>query len=264
MRVLPAVLSAAAVFSLLPVPAAHAAAPIQYSCKIGGTTQEVGIDVELTVPAQAEVNEELTIGWTGSYAGDSELIAPATGLEGDIKMYAYAGISGIPNFTSATGVAEIGTVIPGEAIPLPTTRVELKTTPRNTGTGKVHAASINFGLTNTDPLIECEPSDTATRTEYTITVGTGQGSPTTSSSPTADDTESTTPTPDETDDTDETGDLDGTDEDAEETPAEVPSGGADTGGGGLAGPDGRALMGIGLVIFLASLTGLRLRRPRRT
>lgn len=262
MRVLPAVLSAAAVFSLLPVPAAHAAAPIQYSCKIGGTTQEVGIDVELTVPAQAEVNEELTIGWTGSYAGDSELIAPATGLEGDIKMYAYAGISGIPNFTSATGVAEIGTVIPGEPIVLPTSKVELKTTPRNTGTGKVYAASINFGLTSTDPLIECEPSGTTSRTEHTITVGTGQSSPTTSSSPTADETESATPAPEGTDDTEDTDDT--ADEDAEETSAEVPSGGVDTGGGGLAGPDGRALMGVGLVILLAALTGLRLRRPRRT
>ncbi|MFG1700482.1 hypothetical protein [Nonomuraea sp. NPDC049309] len=260
MRVLPAVLSAAAVFSVLPVPAAHAAAPIQYSCTVGGATQQVSIDVELTVPAQAEVNEELTIGWTGSYAGDSELVAPATGLEGDIKMYVSAGISGITGFTSATGVAEIGTVIPGEPIVLPSTRVELKTTPRNTGTGKVHAASINFGLTNTDRLIKCTPSDTATRTEYPITVGTGQGSPTTSSTPTADDTESTTPTPDETGETGDTGET----EDAEETPAEVPSGGADTGGGGLAGPDGRALMGIGLVILLAALTGLRLRRPRRT
>ncbi|MEV4800914.1 hypothetical protein AB0K18_12975 [Nonomuraea sp. NPDC049421] len=262
MRVVPVVLSAAVVFSCLPVPAAQAAAAmnatVPYVCTVvaTGAKQDVSIDVELTVPAQAQPNEELTIGWTGAYTTGSELLAPATGLEGDIKMYAYAGISGIPNFTSATGVAEIGTVIPDEPIPLPTTTVDLKTTPKNTGTGQVHAASVNFGLRPTEPLIECEVEDTSGRTDYPITVGTA-GQDDDDTTPTPDDSDSTTPTDQETEE-----DTSGTT--TEETPEEAPSGGVDTGAGGLAGPDGRALMGIGLVILLAALTGLRLRRPRRS
>jgi hypothetical protein len=115
---------------------------VDYVCttKATGETQNVKVDVELTVPTDAEVGVQMTIGWRGSYVQGAELIAPATGLDGEINLYAYAGISGFPGLTSATGVAPIATITPGEAIPLPTTTVEMTTT-ANRATTMTRAAS---------------------------------------------------------------------------------------------------------------------------
>ncbi|MFD0470801.1 hypothetical protein ACFQ0B_22765 [Nonomuraea thailandensis] len=120
MRVHLAVLAAATILPFAAAPAA-AAAPVTYECTTASTgeKQEVGLDVELTVPAQATVGQQLTIGWSGVFVTGKELVAPATGMEGELNMYVYAGISGIDDLTSATGVAELGTVIPGEPVSIP-------------------------------------------------------------------------------------------------------------------------------------------------
>lgn len=255
MRVQLAVSATAMILTCAVSPAAYGAASVVgYECTTTATgeKQDVSIDVELTVPAQATVGVEMTIGWRGAYVAAAELLAPATGLEGEINMYAYAGISDIDSLTSATGVAPLGIVIPGEPIPLPET-VDMKTTPKKADSGgTVHAASINFGPRPQERLIECEVKDTGSRTEYPLTViGAGE-SPSESSSPedseTTPDDEETSSSPTSTITT---------------TTTETPSGGADTGAGGEAGPDGRAVMAAGFVILLAAATGLRLRRPRR-
>ncbi|MEU6783642.1 hypothetical protein ABZ912_30980 [Nonomuraea angiospora] len=237
---------------LLLVPAAtlllsSAAAPadvVEYECKVRATgeTQDVKVEVELTVPTDAQVGEEMVIGWHGSYVQGSELRAPAAGLEDGLKLYAYAGISGIDKLTSATGVAALEPLIPGAPVPLPATTVNLKTTPKNPGTGTVHAASINFGTSPSERAIECEVKNKDARTEYPLSIpGTGE---TTSPSPSETD-ETTSPSPSETD-----------------TKTKTPAGAADTGGGGEAGPDGRVLIGVGGLLVLASATGLVLRRRR--
>ncbi|MEV1168218.1 hypothetical protein [Nonomuraea sp. NPDC049784] len=232
--------------TLLLSSAAAQADVVEYKCAFQGTaeTQNVKVNVELTVPTDAEVGEEMTIGWNGSYVDGFELRAPTTGLEGEINLYAYAGISDIDRLTSATGVAPIGTITPREPIPLPTTTVEMKTTPNNPGTGTVRAASINFGPRNNDPAIKCEVQNKSALTMYPLTIpGTGQS---TSPSPEASDQESTSPQPTST-----------------ATTTRTPEGGAETGGGGEAGPDGRVLMGVGFLLILSSATGLLLRRRRR-
>ncbi|MGW6498150.1 hypothetical protein [Nonomuraea angiospora] len=218
---------------------------VEYACKVRATgqTQDVKVEVELTVPTDARVGEEMAIGWRGSYVKDSELRAPTTGLEDDLNLYAYAGISGIDKLTSATGVAAIGPIIPGAPIPLPATTVNLKTRSKNPGTGTVHAASINFGTSSSDRAIECEVKDKDARTEHPLTV-TGAGE-TTSPSPSDSESPSDSPSPSET-----------------ETKTRTPAGAADTGGGGEAGPDGRVLVGVGSLLVLASVTGLVLRRRR--
>ncbi|WP_181448633.1 hypothetical protein [Nonomuraea aridisoli] len=268
MRVLP--LATAAIFLYASAPAAHGAVSVvAYECTVTATgeTQEVSIDVELTVPEQAPVDEQMTIGWQGTYVPGAELVAPDTGLEGEISMYAYAGISGIDGLTSATGVARLGTIVAGDPVPLPETAVNLLTTPGTPGSGTVHAASVNFGTSPQERLIECEIADTASRTEYPLTVVGADGSPT------PDTSDSETPETDDTEDTEDTGDTDATDtpepEDTEETEdtesperSETPSGGAATGAGGSAGPDGRVLLATGLLITTAAVTGLALRRPR--
>ncbi|TYB67639.1 hypothetical protein FXF51_12650 [Nonomuraea sp. PA05] len=257
MRVRLAVLAAATILPCAVAPAHAAAATVVYVCTTAATneTQEVSLDVELTVPAQATTGQQLTIGWSGVFITGKELTAPATGMEGELNMYVYAGISGIDGLTSATGVADIGTVIPGEPVAIPAT-ASMTTTPRNPGTGNVHAGAINFGLTPQDVLVECEVKDKGALTEYPLTVtGSATGSdPTDTGTPEAD--AGTTEDPD--------GAGSEPDNTATSTsPADTPSGGVDTGAGGLAGPDGRPLMLTGLVITLAAVIGLRLRlRPR--
>ncbi|MGR6915177.1 hypothetical protein ACU635_13110 [[Actinomadura] parvosata] len=262
MRVHLAVLAAAvtilpcAALPALTVLPASAAATVSYECttKATGEKQEVGLDVELTVPAQATVGQQMTIGWSGAFVTGKELTAPATGMEGELNMYVYAGISGIDDVTSATGVAELGTVIPGEPVAIPPTAT-MTTTPRKGGSGSVHAGAINFGMTPQDRLVECEVKNKDALTQYPLTVLGADGS-----TPTTTDTSTTgTATP-------EAGDDD-TGSEEQESPAttdsaDLPAGGVDTGAGGLAGPDGRALVLTGLVITLAAATGLRLRRPR--
>ncbi|MFI7451848.1 hypothetical protein ACIBQX_30430 [Nonomuraea sp. NPDC049714] len=84
-------------------------------------------------------------------------------------------------------------------------------------------ASVNFGLTPQNPLIDCEPTNSATLKTYPLTIG-GTGS--------------TTPTADE-DETDE----EPTPQESEDEPttrsSQTPEEGVATGAGGEAGPDGR-------------------------
>ncbi|MFI7129663.1 hypothetical protein ACIBQ1_28465 [Nonomuraea sp. NPDC050153] len=219
--------------TLLLSSAAARADVVEYECKVRATgeTQDVKIEVELTVPTDAQVGVQLAIGWRGSYVEGSELRAPATGLEDDLNLYAYAGISGIEKLTSATGVAAIGPIIPGAPVPLPATAVDMKTTPDNPGTGTVHAAAVNFGTSPSDRAIECEVKDKDALTQYPLTI------------PGTDET--TSPGPTET-----------------ATKTRTPAGAADTGGGGEAGPDGRVLVALGSLLVLTSATGLVLRRRR--
>jgi hypothetical protein len=198
------------------------------------------VKVELTMPTVAKSEQQMTIGWRGTYAEGTALRAPTAGLGGGVKLYAYASISGISRLTSATGVGVLDTIGADQTIPLPT-EVALKTTARNAGTAMVRPAAMNIGDRPTKPLIQCRvlnPDDLET---YTLTV-------------TAD------VTPSNTNDT------------STETPAKrddkfamTPAGAAETGGGGDAGPDGRVFVLTGfLIILLSAAGGLLLRRSAVT
>ncbi|MCK2212582.1 hypothetical protein MF672_002020 [Actinomadura sp. ATCC 31491] len=242
-------------------PAASAAAPevIDYRCTTTATgdTQNIKLSVELTVPATAGVQQNVTIGWKGSYSGSAQLLAPATGLEAGLNLYAYVGISGITGLTSATGVAQLTGVTPSAAIPLPTTTVNLTTTPPQAGQGKVHVAAVNFGSSPQEPVIECEVANAAGRTEHPLSVTAGG----TSSSPSPTPTASSTPTDDADDEETEDPETSATPEESD-AGTSTPSGGVATGGGGEAGPDGRSLILAGSLLLLASTAGLALRRRR--
>ncbi|MEU1725508.1 hypothetical protein [Nonomuraea sp. NPDC005692] len=236
---------------LFATPAPESGTVAAYTCTTTGTneTQIVKMDITLTVPATASVDRQMTIGWRGSYVEGAELRAPATGLDGEVNLYAYAAVSGIDRLTSATGVGSPGLIVPGAVIPLPRDTVELRTTPRHPGTGTVRPASVNFGPTPQKRLIECELQDKDAPASYPLTV-------------TATDTTPSTP---DTSDTSDTSDAEATPpaETSEDTPTATPMGGANTGGGGEAGPDGRALVLAGSLVLAAALTGLRLRRSSR-
>lgn len=264
-----------------------AAEVVEYECTTDGETetQNVKINIELTLPDDATAGQQMSIGWHGTYVAGSELMAPAGGLTG-VKLYAYAAFTGIEGLTSATGVSEPLSVTAGQPIPLPETVVGMKTTPPRAGTASVRPAAVNIGPSPTAPLIECEVRYPNALTTYPLTVaGAGQAdtSPTpddtttstpddTSASPSPDDTTASpspddataSPRPTRTVTTTVTADV----SDDEETSAgreldATPVGGAETGGGGEAGPDGRMYVLTGLVITLAACAGLLLRRRVR-
>ncbi|MET8335753.1 hypothetical protein ABZV14_20750 [Streptosporangium canum] len=250
---------------------------VDYQCTVTGVAekQDIKVKVELTMPSDATAGEQLAIGWRGAYVDDATALrAPATGLAGGTKLYAYASISGLAKLTSATGVGELATPSADQTVLLSTATVPLKTTPSNAGTATVKAAAINFGTKTDEPSIKCEVRNPAALTTYTLTVASADGRPTDSvpvtpsPQPTPTDTatagdqptdsvpvtSSPQPTPTVTAivakaSTDENGKV-----------IKTPSGGAATGGGGESGPDGRVLISTGFLLTLAAVIGLLLRR----
>ncbi|TDD11441.1 hypothetical protein, partial [Nonomuraea diastatica] len=173
MRVRLAVPAMALALAYAALPSAAHADTVAYTCETiaTGMQQQISLDIELTMPTDATVGAQMTIGWRGSYVGSARLLAPTTVTDGQLKMYAYAGIDGIDRLTSATGVGQLGTVTPGQPITLPATTVEMKTTANSPGTGTVHAAAVNFGPTPQERVIECEVTDKESLREYPLTVG---------------------------------------------------------------------------------------------
>ncbi|MDR8409646.1 hypothetical protein MTP10_12945 [Nonomuraea sp. 3-1Str] len=259
-----AVALAAALLPLGSPPAAGASAEVvEYSCSGESVpAQTVRVRVTLTMPASAVVGQPFSIGWRAEYEAGAELKAPSSGLSAGVSLYAHAGISGLPQLTSATGTAPLGAITPGQAIPLPAS-VEMTTTARNAGTGAVRPGAINIGTMENDPLIECEVRTPGALSAYTLTVAAGTGTdPDTSPSSDVSSSESSSADASSSETSSET---DGTSEpeSTRKRSSAVPKAGADTGGGGEAGPDGRALvLGGSVLIMGAGLGGLLARRPR--
>ncbi|WP_204059482.1 hypothetical protein [Microbispora corallina] len=190
-----------------------------------------------------------------------------SGLTG-ADLYAYASISGLSRLTSATGVGTLGPVGAGQVIPLPPNGVSLRTTSANAGTASVKPAALNVGDGPTHRLIQCEVLNAAALTAYPLIVtaaGSSSSPPVTpipspgssSGSPRPTRTVTATVTASTADDGGTGTRSSGRGRDAVVT---TPAGAAETGGGGDAGPDGRALVVTGLLITLASVAGLLLRR----
>ncbi|MFI9576252.1 hypothetical protein ACIG5D_32915 [Microbispora rosea] len=248
---------------------------VEYECTTdenAAEKQDVKINIELTMPDDATAGQQMSIGWRGTYATGSELRAPTDGL-GDVKVYAYAAFTGIENLTSATGVSELVSVAAGQIIPLPQTGLTLKTTSPNAGTATVRPAAVNIGPSPTAPVIQCEVRDATTLTTYTLDVAQDtQTSPTPSpdgtvAGPKPTRTVTATVTASVSDaESDAESDEDGLERDAgaAQEVDTTPVGGAATGGGGEAGPDGRMYVLTGLAITLAACAGLLLRRRLRS
>ncbi|MEN3540791.1 hypothetical protein AAH991_37155 [Microbispora sp. ZYX-F-249] len=89
---------------------------VEYECRTDETaeTQNVQINVELTMPDNATAGQQMSIGWRGTYVTGSELRAPAAGLPAGVKLYAYTALTGIEGVTSATGVSEPLSITAGQ------------------------------------------------------------------------------------------------------------------------------------------------------
>ncbi|MBN6052352.1 hypothetical protein JYK22_10455, partial [Nonomuraea sp. RK-328] len=232
---------------------------VQYSCTGDSVpAQTVRIRVTLTMPTSAVVGEQFSITWSGTYEAGSELKVPTAGLGAGASLYAHAGISGLPQLTSATGAGTLGTLTPGQALPLPST-VEMKATASSAGTGSVRPGAINIGTTENAPLIECDVTGAGQLSAYTLTVAAGGTDPDPDSSSSPDASSSDSDTSDFSDSSDSA-----EPESTRKRSSVVPKAGAETGGGGEAGPDGRTLvLGGSALIMAAGVGGLLTRRPRR-
>ncbi|MFI6320876.1 hypothetical protein ACIBG8_25285 [Nonomuraea sp. NPDC050556] len=230
---------------------------VEYVCVTGSDTatqQYVTINTTLTMPTSAKVGEAFSIGWTGTYVAGEELKAPSTGTLA-AKIFPYATLTGITGLTSATGEGATGTITAGQIIPLPTTSVSMKATASAAGTVTVKPGTINFGSTastGTTPAIKCEVDNASELKTYTFTVSAANSTSTPTVTP-------TTPKPTTTRTVVVT-----------KTPVQpkpsgkvtkTPKAGAETGGGGDMGPDGRTFILVGsLLIMAAGAGGLFLRR----
>lgn len=233
---------------------------VQYRCVGPETTnvQNVEIKVTLTMPTSAAVNQQMIIKWRGVYTQGKELKAPATGQTISPKIFAYASLTGITNLTSATGEGTTGTIVANQPIPLPTQDIELKTTSTTAGTATVKPAAVNFGANSATgnigntPSIQCAVQNASSLKTYTLTVGNSTPSPTptattTSPRPTLTTTATVTVTPSSATST---------------RSSRTPKAGADTGAGGMAGPDGRTFILTGTALIAAAAVGGLVMRRR--
>lgn len=231
---------------------------VDYQCKLGtSTTEDIQIKVELTMPTTAKVGEQFTIGWKGTYESGQELYAPDTGTMPAAKIFAYAALTGITNLTSATGEGVTGAVTAGQIITLPTNLINLKSTANAAGTVTVKPGKINFGsdtATGNSPSYQCTVQNEAALKALTFTVaaGNGTGTPTPTPTPT-----NTTPKPTRT----VTAVVTKTPVGGNGKVTKTPKGGAETGGGGDMGPDGRMFVLTGsALVLVAGVGGLYMRR----
>ncbi|GGQ27235.1 hypothetical protein [Streptosporangium pseudovulgare] len=256
---------------------------VSYQCEVtpSGEKQDVRVRVEMEMPSDARVDVQTTIRWRGTYADETGVLrVPAVGLPAGTRLYAYASISGIENFTSATGTDDLATLRAGQVLQLPEGWVSLRTTPRNAGTATVKPATINFGTDSDKQLIHCKVLNADALKTYSLPVASGNGQPADPTS-TPDPTDSTpvSPTPDPTPEPTPTVTVTTVDQSADsdpETPEpavvteeavepvggvnETPFGAAATGGGGEAGPDARTFVVAGFLLTLTAGIGLRSRR----
>ncbi|MFI6501908.1 hypothetical protein [Nonomuraea typhae] len=228
----------------------------QYNCKISGETDQfVDVKYVITPPTTAKTNEDISFTATLAYDVGSDLLAPTTGLPTGSKLFAHATIAGVTVTTQPTGEATVTAPGADGKINLPSS-ITLKGKVSTTSTSAtIKAGNLNFGTTNSSPAIKCELQNAGQLKAYTFTVTAGNGT-SQSPSPSAT-TTSATPKPTKT-----------TTKFVTETPKDnggkvtkTPKAGADTGGGGGMGPDGRMFILTGsLLILAAGVGGLVMRR----
>ena len=238
---------------------------VRYSCDVPSTStgtgyeaREVDIKVVLTPPSSATANADASITWTGAIQSTGDTLTLPTGFPTTgAKMFATIKSSGAGTPATATGEAAFTPPSAGSAVSsLPTVTIKVK--PTTTGTVTLTAGDLAFGTTSTSPALKCTAPTTGLK-EYTFTVGNGTTSPTASPSPSP---TTTTPRPTQTHTATVTITPSATRSTSTPTRnSQTPKAGADTGAGGMAGPDGRLFILTGTALVAAAgVGGLVLRR----
>lgn len=231
---------------------------IAYNCDLGNSATDadypldVDIKVAMTTPTSASANADASITWTGTIQTGSTLPVPTGFPTTSPKLYATIKASGAGTPATATGEATLTSVSVGSNITtLPTVTIKVK--PTTTGTVTLTPGDLAFGTSSTSPAIKCTAPTSNLKT-WTFTVGNGTSTPTPTPTPTP---TTTTPRPTTT----HTSTVTVTPTESTTRKSQTPKAGADTGAGGMAGPDGRlfVLVGTGL-IGAAAVGGLVMRR----
>ncbi|MFI6743322.1 hypothetical protein ACIBI9_61490 [Nonomuraea sp. NPDC050451] len=235
---------------------------VEYDCDLassGGDADypaDVDIKVVMTPPTSATANADASITWTGTIQSTGGTLKAPTGFPTTSpKMFVTIKASGAGAPSTATGEAALSTVTIGQNITLPTS-VTVKIKPTTTGTVSLTAGDLAFGTSASSPTIKCLAPTTGLKA-YTFTVGSSTSSPTTSSTPT-----NTTSSPKPTKTSTATVTVTPS---SSTKKSKTPKAGADTGGGGEAGPDGRMFILTGTALVgAAAVGGLVMRRRNAT
>ncbi|PZG16355.1 hypothetical protein C1J01_21325 [Nonomuraea aridisoli] len=233
---------------------------VAYNCVLQptGTTDanypaETDIRVVMTPPTTASANQDASVTWAGTIQNTGDSLTLPTGFPTtNAKMFVTVRASGAGAPATVTGEANLTSVTAGSDLTtLP--GVTLKVRPTTTGTVTLTAGDITFGAattgTATSPVIKCTAPTTGLK-QYTLTVGNGTASPsptTTSPRPTRTTTATVTITPSSSTTT---------------RKSQTPVAGADTGAGGMMGPDGRLFILTGTALITAAAVGGLVMRRR--
>ncbi|GII85454.1 hypothetical protein Ssi03_34440 [Sphaerisporangium siamense] len=273
------VIGTGVIFGALPALGAFVGpTPVTYTCKSGNTTLgtynfQVSLDGPLTTPSPSET---VTLTWvvgqptaTPSFTATS-VITPSTAVQIEGQLVASGPPLGPAPITPkpTTSYAPLATISPGDPLPLPT----MTATVVPTAVGQFSVKPGNFTLklgansTYTCEIAAAPSPANATAVPLTIVVASPSASPSASptGSTTSSNTPTATPTPTRTPKPTHT-----VYETVTHNPEQVkrkPSGGAATGGGADAGPDGRLFVAAGMVLVVGAGVGglvVRHRRPNR-
>ncbi|MEV6987140.1 hypothetical protein AB0M95_38595 [Sphaerisporangium sp. NPDC051017] len=170
-----------------------------------------------------------------------------------------------------TTYTPLATVSAGSAMPLPTMTATL--VPTAVGTFTVKPGKFNLKVGTTGATYSCAPATPATPASATalpLTVVVASPSASASNTPSTTPSDTPTPTPTPTPTTTSPKPTHTVYETVTKKPTDQvtkkPAGGAATGGGGDAGPDGRVLVAVGMVLVVGAGMGglvIRRRRPNR-
>ncbi|MEO3875359.1 hypothetical protein ABGB18_41810 [Nonomuraea sp. B12E4] len=240
---------------------------VTYNCNLSPDTAsdpeddypaEVDIRVAMTTPTNATANADAQITWTNTIETGSDPLPIPTGFPtGTPKIFATVKASGAGSPASASGEASLTGVTGNEIRTISSVTVKLK--PTSTGTVTLTPGDLVFGAattgTTTAPAIKCTAPTTNLPT-FTFQVAAATSSPTpTNTTPTP---TNTTPTPTGT----RTSTATVTVTPTSRRTSQTPKAGADTGGGGMMGPDGRMFILTGTVLIGAAAAGGLIMRRR--
>ncbi|MEV0626936.1 hypothetical protein ACI2LC_45205 [Nonomuraea wenchangensis] len=266
----------AGIFGGLPVVAALAApVDVVYSCTATGeqTATNVPFRMELRTPAAATPSGVVTVTWDIAQptATESRLPAPSA-ITPSSTVVAVGTISPSGTPVPATPVTVGQTSTPfatiSEGSPMPLATMTMVITP--TATGTVALKGGGFALqVNGHPVYHCAPGASGGPSAHFVVTTGSTGTPTGTGTPTNTGTGTPTPTPT----TSTPRPTKTTTEIVTVTPSserstkksQTPKSGADTGAGGMMGPDGRTFILAGTALIgAAALGGLLMRRRNAT
>ncbi|MEQ4714904.1 hypothetical protein [Nonomuraea sp. B19D2] len=231
---------------------------VAYKCTLasnGGDADypaDVDIKVAMTTPTSASANADASITWTGTIQDTRDPLKAPTGFPTNspkIFVTIKASGAGVPSSPSPTGEGTLNNVTIGQDITqLPSVTIKVK--PTTTGTVTLTPGDLAFGASSTSPFIKCAAPTSGLKT-FTFQVGSST-SPSPSPTPTT-----TSPKPTKT----STHTVTVTPSSKKTTRSKTPKAGADTGGGGEIGPDGRLFILTGTALIgAAAVGGLIMRR----